>query len=310
MPVRALPPGQYVARAVVTSGDEIVGKLTRPFEIAKATALRGTTAGAPLGGVTIGKLERADAMKADVLGFFLDSIASSRVAAAPGLKAVIASARSGKLQGAGMAALEAGDQAAAAFMKGMEFFAEGKLDPAAVQFKNAATIDPALTSAVFYLGACFAAAGRDKEAATYWSKPLPSGDAPIALYEMLADLWLRVNDSARAVAALKDGVARWPAHDPLRRRLGIAYAALGDHPNAIATLDPYISRNAKDHEVLMIALQALYDARVAGKPVGTAQEDRERANRYARTYAAAGGPMQTLVMRWADFVGESGAASR
>ena len=33
MPVAALPPGRYIARAVITRGGKNVGKLTRPFEV-------------------------------------------------------------------------------------------------------------------------------------------------------------------------------------------------------------------------------------------------------------------------------------
>jgi hypothetical protein len=35
MPVSALPPGRYMARAIVSSGGQVVGRTTRPFDVVK-----------------------------------------------------------------------------------------------------------------------------------------------------------------------------------------------------------------------------------------------------------------------------------
>jgi hypothetical protein len=41
---------------------------------------------------------------------------------------------------------------------------------------------------------------------------------------------------------------------------------------------------------------------VRDKPIGTAEEDRRRFERYAAAYTAAGGPQQALVDQWRKFV--------
>ena len=44
VPVGALPPGRYIARAIISKGDKNVGKLTRPFDVAaRATGATGAT---------------------------------------------------------------------------------------------------------------------------------------------------------------------------------------------------------------------------------------------------------------------------
>ena len=59
---------------------------------------------------------------------------------------------------------------------------------------------------------------------------------------------------------------------------------------------------ASDVDALMVALHALYQVRVAGKSLGTAEEDKARAATYARAYIAAKGPLQALVEKWAEFL--------
>ena len=85
-------------------------------------------------------------------------------------------------------------------------------------------------------------------------------------------------------------------------RLGTAQAAAGRLPEAVRTLDSYLTAHPEDHERLLIAMRAIYETRSAGKTIGTADEDRQRFNRYAAAYAAAGGPQQALVGQWKRFI--------
>jgi tetratricopeptide (TPR) repeat protein len=315
IPVHVLPPGSYLARATVVSGGRTVGKLTRPFEVRRSAAARDAAAGTAVvasmavRGTDGARFRREDILHQEVAAYFLDALASARAAAPPEVKAAIAAARGGKLQGAGRQAFEAGDQLAAAFLRGLELFTAGQIEPAATQFRAATTVAPTFAPAAFYLGACFAAAGRDREAGALWGRALPAG-APAVVYEQIADLWIRLNDGARAVAALKEGTKLWPDRPSLQRRLGLAYAATGDHAAALVALDPYLAKNPSDAEALFVAVLALYEAKAAGKPAGTPEQDTERASRYARAYRAANGPQQALVSKWADFVAESAASTR
>ena len=88
----------------------------------------------------------------------------------------------------------------------------------------------------------------------------------------------------------------------MRRRLALAYAAVPQHKDALATIEPYLAKHPTDQEALLIATHAIYASAVQGQPIVSDREDRERMDKYARAYAAAKGPHATLVTKWADYV--------
>ncbi len=170
------------------------------------------------------------------------------------------------------------------------------MNDAATQFRTTLQSDARLGSIWFYLGACYAAAGRDQQAAAFWRNLSFDDMMPAEVYRITADLWLSLGDTATAIPPLRDALGHWPEADELRRRLGVAYALAGQPADAVTTLDPYLERTASDHETLLVAMRALYDAHAAGGSVGSPEDDQARASRYAKAYAAAGGPDQALVI--------------
>ena len=82
----------------------------------------------------------------------------------------------------------------------------------------------------------------------------------------------------------------------------MAYALTLQGEDALATVEPYITRHPGDHEALLVAVHAIYAARVAGQPLLGGNRDREWMATYARAYAAAKGPHTALVDSWAAFV--------
>jgi tetratricopeptide (TPR) repeat protein len=317
MPLGALPPGQYVARAIITRGAEKVGQLSRPFHITPASAAAGVAApsanvSAAAGTAAAGTsplllrsilppaapFERGDLLKSDVIGYFMDVLDKGR----PGLKATTTLVRSGKFEGTGLQALESGDQLAAMFLRGLELYSKGDLNQAATQFAAALRVSPDFAPASFYLGACYAAAGRDQEAATAWRRALGGPDKTSVEYAALADALLRLGDPQQAIAHLAEAVAKWPEDDRVRRRLALAYAMVPQHKDALATIDPYLLKHSSDHEALLIAAHAIYASTLQGQPIVGDREDRERMAKYARAYAAAKGPHAALVTTWAEYV--------
>lgn len=330
VPVGALPPGRYIARAIFTKGDKNVGKLTRPFDItARASKSDASGASAALGAPgapgtpgTSGAPEATNvgAAGASMTGvvvavrptlFKKEQVLSAEMLRAayevidknhPSVKAATARARSGKIEGTAMMALEAGDQSAGSILRGIELLIKGDLNPAANQFGVAMRNAPDAPLASFFLGACYAAAGRDKEAVAAWERaraaqlPLP------ALQLVLADAWLRLGQPADALEPLRLALERQPQDDDIRRNLAVAQSHLGLHEQAYPTIVPYLDRNPKDADALMIALHALYQVRVEGKFLGSPEEDKTRAAAYARAYADAKGPQLALVEKWADFL--------
>jgi tetratricopeptide (TPR) repeat protein len=220
----------------------------------------------------------------------------------PGVKAATARARTGKLEGTAMMAMDAGDQNAGSILRGIELLMKGDLNPAANQFGVALRNAADAPIASFFLGACYAAAGRDKEAVAAWERARAANLPLPALPLVIADAWLRLGRPADALEPLRLALERQPQDDHIRRNLAVAQSHLGLHEQAYPTIVPYLDRNPKDTDALMIALHALYQVRVEGKTLGSADEDRARAATYARAYAAANGPQAALVEKWADYL--------
>jgi VWFA-related protein len=323
MSLGELPPGQYVARAIVTRGSEKVGQLSRPFHITQASAAArvapggsGTAAAGSVAGGAPSLLrtmlpptapfERNDLLKSEVVGFFMDVLDRGR----PALKSTTALVRSGKMEGTGLQALESGDQLAATFLRGLELYSKGDLNQAATQFSAALRVSPDFAPASFYLGACYAAAGRDKDAATAWRRALLGPDKTSVEYAALGDALMRLGDPQQAIAPLAEAVAKWPEDDEVRRRLALAYAAVPQHKDALATIEPYLAKHPTDHEALLIATHAIYASTLQGQPLMGEREDRERMDKYARAYAAAKGPHASLVTTWAGYVKSKAESSK
>ena len=327
VPVGALPPGRYIARAMFSKGEKNVGKLTRPFEItarsptnasvpadlsrrsaeadlgpnADATGGLGATRALVTGVVVPVRpmvFKREHVLTPEMLRAAYDVIEKNH----PAAKGATARARSGKIEGTAMMALEAGDQTAGSMLRGIELLMKGDLNTAANQFGVALRNPADAPIASFFLGACYAAAGRDKEAVGAWERARAARVPLPALQVILADGWLRLGQPADALEPLREALERDPQNDDVRRNLAIAESHLGLHEQAYPTIVPFLDRNPKDADALMIALHALYQIHVEGKTIGSAAEDKARAATYAQAYADANGPQGALVKKWAEFL--------
>jgi len=312
-----LPPGQYVASAIVTDGDTRLAVVTRPFRLeprAGAVALNVTVApragfATLSSGLFVRGFARSDALSKDALGFFLGRLqaADPSASAGPAAEAVTA-IKDGRFDAAGTLLRDGKtDQLATTFLKGLALFAGGDLETAANQFRATLRISNDFMPAVFYLGACYAAGGRDREAVGAWQTSLVTESEARIVFDVLADALLRLQDGEQAVAILSEARQRWPDDDLFLPRLAAAQALQKQRAEALATISPYIERHTSDTNALVLALRVLYESHQAGRLVTSRAEDRARAAAYAEFYRAAGGPEQPLVDRWAAFIARSGA---
>ncbi len=177
-------------------------------------------------------------------------------------------------------------------------FGQGHLDQAAGQFRTALRISNDFLPAAFYLGACYAAGGRDREAVGAWQTSLVTESDSRIIYEVLADALLRLNDGAQAEAIIGEARERWPEDDLFAFRLAAARVLLNRRAEALGMLETYIERHPDESEALFLALRLLYEAHDSGKRLKSAAEDRALAAKYGAMYAAAGGPNAPLVARW------------
>jgi tetratricopeptide (TPR) repeat protein len=220
----------------------------------------------------------------------------------PLAKGALAKARGGQLEGTALMALDAGDQGAGAVLRGLEFLSKGQLDPAATQFGVALRNVPDSALASFYLGACYAAAGKDREALTNWERARAAQVPLPGVAVIIAEAWLRLDQPQQALAPLADALAKQPQNDALRRDLAVAQSRVGQHEQAYATVTPFLTRNPSDADALMVALQAIYQVHAEGKAIETAEQDIANAEKYAHVYALTGGPNQALVEKWLQFL--------
>jgi VWFA-related protein len=308
VPIGRLPPGDYVARAVISVSGRRVGQVNRPFRVTRTGPIVAARAGsaAPLApsapipfASRIDAFETASVLTPRVVSFFLERLTAAAASDAAALRPAIDRAREGKFEDSMQALTGTGDERpAAVFLKGLVSLSSGDLKGAEARFSHALRMDSGLLPAAFYLGACHAAAGRDREAAAAWQKALITESNAPFVYTLLGDALLRVRDFDRAIDVLIEARTLWPANDEVGLRLATALVRAGKHVDALAVLQPYLDSHPAAPDWLILALQALYETRVAKRAVETPDADRARFVRYAEAYAGARGPQQPLVDQW------------
>jgi len=177
--------------------------------------------------------------------------------------------------------LGAGDQQAAAFLRGVDLFIKGQLDQAAAQLQIAAGPRREFFPAAFYLGAIFAANGRDREAAGTWQLALGTEPRPSFVYALAADARIRDNAPESAIEILTPAFARSPMDDELGRRLAMAHLMISHYAEALPIVQGYLSRHPADQDFLFAGVVAQYEVVRAGLTLSAADRDR------VRTWAAA-----------------------
>jgi hypothetical protein len=233
-----------------------------------------------------------------ILGAFLDRVAARPDASSPAVHDLLERARTTGLGGLVVSDAQAAAAPAGAFLKGLTLLAEHKLEPAAAAFRDAMRGAADFSPAMVYLGACYAAGGKDKEAAGAWRTALiREGDAP-ALHVMLADAQLRQGRGDLAVEDLDAARVRWPEDEGLKRRFAVAALLSGQQAEGLQALDELIEKRAEDEPSLALALLMLYEAFGSRQPIESVELDRARMLRFADAYRTRGGPSLALIDTW------------
>ena len=281
-----LPPGRYMARVRLLRGGNVAGVLSRPFiyEAPPGTApnpfLRGTGA----------TFDPRVVLQQALIDGFLDAIEKQ----SPALKGPVAEARAGRYGIAALEALTSGEEPAAAFFKGLEWYTKGQLNEAATQLQLAAGPRREFFPAAFYLGAVYAAAGRDRDAAGVWQLAFGKEPRLPLAYVLFADARLRDGQPESVIDVLKLAYERNPTDDEIGQRLGSAYLMTGRYSEALPVIDDYLARNAADHSALFAAVFAQYHV-VTRERLALSPADQTKLARYVRTYE---GPYQPLLAKY------------
>jgi tetratricopeptide (TPR) repeat protein len=182
-----------------------------------------------------------------------------------------------------------------AFWSGVDLFSKGELDEAAAQLQAAAGPRREFFPAAFFLGACYAAVGRDQDAAGVWQLALGKEPRPPVAYTVAADARLRIGQSQSAIDILKPAYDRDPTQDEITRRLATAYAMTNRHAEVLTVLDAYLRRHPDDQDMLYAAIASQYEVVRNGQIMSNIERDKIRG--YAAAYR---GPNRTLVDKYLE----------
>ena len=200
-----------------------------------------------------------------------------------------------------LAALSAGDQGVAAFVRGMDLLAQAKVDQAANQFQTAMRIQAGFGAARAMLGACLLISNREKEAAGLLMS-VPAGSMP-TLGRLAGEAWLKSGQPGAAVAPLEQASAAAPSDARASRTLALAYALSGDGTKGLPALTTYLDgAGSKDGAALAAGVYALYRRHAAGTDATAIAADKLTARGWARRYGATKGPLGPIVEAWASFL--------
>lgn len=308
-----LPPGEYVARAVVTMPGQPETTITRSFRLAPVAAatdaspiakrVAGDEAPVPLPVsrivTPIARFSVDDVLKPDIVRKFLDVLQREHPVSAASA-GILQQAREGRfVVTPSDGKLPSTDEPTLAFIRGLGQMHKKQYAQAAAWFQLALKGAPDFLGAAFYLGAVHAASGRDTDAVGAWQMSL-IGDGGEAAYPMLVDGLLRVGDGQAALELIAEAPNAWANDEARLRRVATAQAMLGQFAPALETLNALLQRRADDQDLLFVAIQVLYRQHLA-RPLGA--EDRARMDAYATQYVAGGGPDAALVETWRRYVG-------
>ncbi len=285
VPVRQLPPGNYLLRAVLTAETGLAKSpliITRPFEIAPPAVLLTSAESAapappsaselflPVGEEVFARpFDRTDMSKPAILDTFRSRVAATTTGA---------------------------------FDKGVALLAAGDFAAAETSFKAAITPTEDSSAGLTYLAATFAAAGHDREAASAWQTALIDGAEIPEIYQWLGDTLLRSHDLPHARAVLEEAVAKWPTDARFAKPLAMLYATMGLGREAVRLLQRHLEAQPADVDGLMMGVEWIYNLHSLGAVARTRAEDIKMARTYASAYERANGPQAALVKQWIDFI--------
>jgi VWFA-related protein len=284
LPVRQLPPGKYMLRAVLSGPQGRLRQLIRAFEVAPPPVLM-TSADSgsilstadvylPVTDVMLSRpFDKAQLSHDETLKAFRERVAAP--------------------------ARQAFDTGVAAMVSGDYGTAESSL-------KSALATDAENTSVLAYLAAVFAAAGRDDQAAGAWQTSLIDGSDFPQIYEWLADALMRERRMPEARAVLEEAMAKWPADLRFVKPMAMIDATFGQGQQAVRLIERHLEANPEDLDALQISVEWIYHLKLARTAARTPAEDARLARRYADAYIKAKGPQQALVRRWIEFIEKTG----
>jgi VWFA-related protein len=215
LPLEGIPPGDYVARAIVRDRGETVAEVIREVRI-----LPGAAPPLALDETAASAFTPADILGGEIGRRYARVLADAALAAGLSRAADLAArgAWSGVESSLGP---EPAARAAAYFgLRGLARFSAGHFDRAAADL-DVAIGDPPAALGSFVLGWVHELAGRRREAIGAWRAAAFADPTLVPAHLALAEAYLRGSQSALAIQALRAGLTAVPGSPELREKLSL-----------------------------------------------------------------------------------------
>ena len=236
--LNALPPGDYVMRGTLIDAGGARSQFAKPFQLSRSAS----SAGAGASVVRAGGLPLMRATAA-VPAFSLQGALAPAV-----VRAFTADLEQRRPSPATLKTFQAG----------LTELQAGRSTQASELFRQTLRAAPDFVGVAFYLGSCYAAVGKDREAIGAWQMSLLSKGAD-AVYPVLIDAMLRVGENKKALDLLAEAPTAWPDVSERTRREAIARAAIGEDQPALSLLIPTVADIPKpDRALLFVGIQVTY----------------------------------------------------
>ncbi|MEO8683039.1 MAG: hypothetical protein ABI665_28595, partial [Vicinamibacterales bacterium] len=313
-----LPPGEYVARAIITAPGQPDSRIVRPFLLApvanKATdepefdPSKPIDPDAPLAPpppvkilAPVPRFLRETVLVPSVVRPFIDGLADLHPPSAS-VEAVLEDARNGKYHAPeGNAAASEDDELNLTFVRGLGALEKGDLPQAAAWFQQTQRGASDFLGAAFYIGATHAANGHDREAVGAWQLALLS-ENPGAVYPALVDALLRLGDGRQAVEFIEEAPTAW-ADDLMRvHREATAEAMLGDYAAALPKFVGLLDTWKDDPNLLFVTIQVLYRMQLDSKGKGLDAKNKALFADLVARHQQLDTPNKALVETWRKYV--------
>jgi tetratricopeptide (TPR) repeat protein len=203
-----------------------------------------------------------------------------------------------------LARLAGRPEAKARFSAALAQLRQGELDGAAAELRTLQQAMPEFAPALVYLGACYAAGGKDRDATSAWQRALAVEPSPLA-QRLAIEAWLRAGPVVSAQALIVQARERWPADPTFARLQAFATLAEGRAADGLARV---AALPEPDPPTLLLALATLYDAARRGPasqdPAAALEAMRRLRDRYGAMHGDALGRVDAWVAAIARGAGQ------
>lgn len=299
VPTDWLPPGTYIARLTATIGSGTPIAQWRRFRLPRVTAVP-QSSWSDLQQRLVPRFQLAQLLSPEAVAAALDrALAADGAAVTPALRAAADGAKRGRLDEAGLPSSP--DGVTLEMLRGLARLTSGKLEEAAAAFRAAIRRNSEFMTATTYLGACYAAGGRMREAVGAWQTALVlETDSPI-IYRLAADGLAELDDLDAAVDLLTEAVAQWPDDRELAARLALARASGGDAGAAFDSLAPLIDAVVRAGGILDDLLARISIA-ASVQQAGAASQQPTALATYVEALQRAGRTPPAIVSAWVRYL--------